>query len=445
MKELMLATRKRNENLEIDATKWSRLLREARDAVDAAEKRTRVGQILLGEHSGTDSGRRYPALKNGKELRVYVYDMPSFFTEETVAANKHCLPDSKDITWQTKYATEVYIHQRLLKSRFRTEDPEEADLFYVPLYTACYLHARATKFVKGYVFIYKAYLHVRNKFPYWNRTLGRDHVWTFAHDMGGCIAPYEELRNSIWITTTGETTSRRAAYTNYTSIYDKTFHKLRDLSKPCFSLWKDVVMPPMLRDPLLLEARMNSKMVVRDRDTLASFRGAVMKSLTYSRGIRQLWARSYRGDSDVKIHVVNPQHEKEPNYKFNYFDDMSTSRFCLCPPGWASWTPRVFEALALSCVPVVVSDSNELPFESRTNFSEIAIFVAEKDAGRVKEILAAIPKSRVEAMRKNIGDTWQRFFYSGNDGDAFDYVMLDLQDRAVASRASVLRHSGARG
>eukprot|EP00940_MAST-03C_sp_MAST-3C-sp2_P001660 g1660.t1 len=419
LKEMLFAVRERNTILERDASKWSRMLREAAKKSASSSKSL---DINFSNGRGEDD----------RQLRIYVYDLPSPFTDGAVQANAQCSPNAPKIDWQTKYSTEVYIHQRLLKSPLRTLDPEEADLFYVPVYTSCYLHARATKFVKGYVYIYKAYLYVRQKYPYWNRTLGRDHVWTFSHDMGGCVAPYEELRNSIWITTTGEMTSRKGAYTNYTKIYDHTFYRIRDFGKPCFSPWKDVVMPPMLRDPLVLEARQPSGelMIARKRDVLASFRGAVMKSRTYSRGIRQLWSSIYRDDSEVRVHVVNPNHEKEPNYKFNYFDDMATSTFCLCPPGWASWTPRVFEAIILSCIPVIVSDANKLPFETRTNYSDIAVFVPEKDAGRVKEILKAIPQTRIESMRRGLAKVWQRFLYDETaSGDAFDFIMMDLADR----------------
>ena len=57
---------------------------------------------------------------------------------------------------------------------------------------------------------------------------------------------------------------------------------------------------------------------------------------------------------------VYANHEQEPNYKFLYFEDMATSTFCLCPPGWASWTPRLFEALMFACIPVVVTDGNRV-------------------------------------------------------------------------------------
>jgi hypothetical protein len=175
----------------------------------------------------------------------------------------------------------------------------------------------------------------------------------------------------------------------------------------------------------------SKRMLKLDRTgTLASFRGTVIGSKTYSRGIRQLWAEMFKDDSEVKIHVVNPDHETEPNYKWAYYNDMSTSQFCLAPPGWASWTPRVFEALALSCIPVIVTDGNRLPFESRTKYQDIALFVAEKKANKIKTILKSVSKQKINIMQTRIRQVSDRFLYTGHEGDAFDYLMMELKDRA---------------
>ena len=191
-----------------------------------------------------------------------------------------------------------------------------------------------------------------------------------------------------------------------------------------------------LRDNTVTDKSKRSRELDRS-GTLASFRGTVIGSKTYSRGIRQLWAEMFRDDTEVKIHVVNPDHETEPNYKWAYYNDMSTSEFCLAPPGWASWTPRVFEALALSCIPVIVTDGNRLPFESRTRYQDIALFVPEKDASKVKRILKSIPKKKIDSMRSRIRAVSDRFLYTGTRGDAFDYLMMELRDRASSLSSSI--------
>ena len=157
-------------------------------------------------------------------------------------------------------------------------------------------------------------------------------------------------------------------------------------------------------------------------------------SKTYSRGIRQLWAEMFRDDTEVKIHVVNPDHETEPNYKWAYYNDMSTSEFCLSTTWMGILTLRVFEALALSCIPVIVTDGNRLPFESRTRYQDIALFVPEKDASKVKRILKSIPKKKIGLNEKSYSCSFRSA--TGTRGDAFDYLMMELRDRASFSSSS---------
>lgn len=38
------------------------------------------------------------------------------------------------------YGVESLLHEQLLQSEHRTLDPKEADFFYVPVYTSCFIH-----------------------------------------------------------------------------------------------------------------------------------------------------------------------------------------------------------------------------------------------------------------------------------------------------------------
>lgn len=38
------------------------------------------------------------------------------------------------------YGAETFVHEAIMQSRHRTYNPEQADLFYVPGYVACYFH-----------------------------------------------------------------------------------------------------------------------------------------------------------------------------------------------------------------------------------------------------------------------------------------------------------------
>ena len=124
----------------------------------------------------------------------------------------------------------------------RTFDPEEADFFYVPIYSSCFAHpiymfhdfpwwyapsgelARAPSLRFGHYAMLDAFegepgsthstlthapcppppgprvshmammtLEAQRwlalSHPYWNRSQGADHIWLFSHDEGACWAP----------------------------------------------------------------------------------------------------------------------------------------------------------------------------------------------------------------------------------------------------------------
>ncbi|KAM3376933.1 hypothetical protein P3S68_009346 [Capsicum galapagoense] len=63
---------------------------------------------------------------------------------------------------------------------------------------------------------------------------------------------------------------------------------------------------------------------------------------------------------------------------------MRTSDFCLHPAGDTPTSCRLFDAVQSLCIPVIVSDSIELPFEGMVDYSEFSVFVAVSDALHVK-------------------------------------------------------------
>lgn len=62
---------------------------------------------------------------------------------------------------------------------------------------------------------------------------------------------------------------------------------------------------------------------------------------------------------------------------------MADSMFCLCPRGDSPSTSRVYFAISVGCIPVIVSNAWEgmaTPFHGLMNFSDLALFMREEDA-----------------------------------------------------------------
>jgi hypothetical protein len=200
--------------------------------------------------------------------RIFVYDMPATFVSRMLqyrAARDRCTwrvfgagagTDGRDATADAAagdttstpppkglrggglinasdfsawpYATEPLLHELLLRSEHRTLDPEEADFFYVPVYSACFVdggvfgsadapwfHAPSKSRVKGAsVMVASALAWIRETYPYWDRRKGADHVWLFSGDEGACWGPAEVLSSSLVLSHWGRVGGGRGGWAN---------------------------------------------------------------------------------------------------------------------------------------------------------------------------------------------------------------------------------------
>lgn len=84
---------------------------------------------------------------------------------------------------------------------------------------------------------------------------------------------------------------------------------------------------------------------------------------------------------------------------------MHSSKFCLHPAGDTPSACRLFDALVSLCVPVVVSDYIELPFEDVIDYNKISIFVETSKAvqpGYLTSMLRRITSDRILEFQREI-------------------------------------------
>lgn len=84
---------------------------------------------------------------------------------------------------------------------------------------------------------------------------------------------------------------------------------------------------------------------------------------------------------------------------------MHTSKFCLHPAGDTPSACRLFDAIVSLCVPVIVSDYIELPFEDVINYRKIAIFVDTDTAvkpGKLAKLLRRIGPEKILEFQKEL-------------------------------------------
>ncbi|XP_020230983.1 probable glucuronoxylan glucuronosyltransferase IRX7 [Cajanus cajan] len=343
-----------------------------------------------------------------KNMKVFVYELPPKYNTDWLA-NERC---SKHL-----FASEVAIHRALLTSEVRTFDPYQADFFFVPVYVSCNFSAVNGFPAIGHArsLISSAVNLVSTEYPFWNRTRGSDHVFVASHDFGACFHTLEDaamadgipriLKNSILLQTFG------------------VVHR-----HPCREV-ENVVIPPYV-SPESVRTTLEKAPVNGRRDIWAFFRGKMevhpknISGRFYSKRVRtEIW-RKFNGDRRFYL-----QRRRFAGYQL----EIARSVYCLCPLGWAPWSPRLVEAVALGCVPVVIADGIRLPFSSAVRWAEISLTVAERDVGKLGKILERVAATNLSVIQRNLWEprTRRALLYNNRvqEGDATWQVLVSLSEK----------------
>lgn len=118
---------------------------------------------------------------------------------------------------------------------------------------------------------------------------------------------------------------------------------------------------------------------------------------------------------------------------------MASSKFCLNIAGDTPSSNRLFDAIASHCVPVIISDEIELPFEDVLDYSELCIFVRASDAvkkGYLLNLLRGIKENKWTEMWKRLQEIVHHFEYQypTRFGDAVDKIWEEVSHKISSIR-----------
>ena len=378
---------------------------------------------------------------------IYVYEMPSRFTTELLQ-RRHDKMFCTHRTYlkgnRTQYAYGIYqgyvlellLHEWLLASPHRTLNPSEADWFYVPVYASCAMVTaifetpqtqpmpkfRTALASRLYM---EAYEHIRHAFPHWNASKGTDHIWTFGYDEGACFAPLQ-LRPSLLISHWGNTMARhnRCTTTYEADRWDPPVDPPTGLplgklvgGQRCYDPRKDIVLPSFRELTTFLPAERwraweQRKNLFFFSGDLGSPPGSIgagpHTSPNYSMGVRQAVFRAARGSGASDIEVVG--HIPKDWWHVRYHAKMHNSTFCGAFPG-DGWSGGISSAIFAGCIPVIIMDGIELPFENVLDYTAFSVRVAETNIDRLPSLLREISSSEVQRLRSGLDAVRSRFGY----------------------------------
>jgi len=136
-------------------------------------------------------------------------------------------------------------------------------------------------------------------------------------------------------------------------------------------------------------------------DGLSCIDSLLLKSVSQGGKIRDILFQILENEEDVIIkHGAQSRESRRAASQ-----GMHTSKFCLHPAGDTPSACRLFDAIVSLCIPVIVSDSIELPFEDTLDYRKFAVFVETTSAikpGYLVSKLRALSKQRILQYQKEL-------------------------------------------
>ncbi|GMH01501.1 hypothetical protein Nepgr_003340 [Nepenthes gracilis] len=366
-------------------------------------------------------------------LKVYMYDLPRRFnvgmlqrrsSDETPVTAETLPPWPYKSGLKKQHSVEYWILASLLHSggdgddreAVRVSDPEIADAFFVPFFSSLSFNTHGHNMTDPETEIDKQLqidlVNFLRKSKYWQRSKGRDHVIPMQHPNAFRFLR-EQVNASILIVVDF-------------GRYPKRVSNLR----------KDVVAPYVHVVDSYTDDETQSPF--ESRTTLIFFRG---RKIRKDEGIiRAKLAKILSGYDDV---LYENSVASEEGIKLSS-QGMHSSKFCLHPAGDTPSSCRLFDAIVSHCVPVIVSDHIELPYEDEIDYSQFSIFFSVKEAvkpGFMVEKLRQVPKERWVEMWRWLKAVSHHFEFQDppKKGDAVNMLWRQVRHKLPAVNLDVHR------
>ncbi|KAH1194444.1 putative S-sulfocysteine synthase, chloroplastic [Glycine max] len=354
-------------------------------------------------------------------LRVFMYDLPPEFhfglldwkPEENV---NNVWPDIKTKAphypggLNLQHSIEYWLTLDLLASELpeseapsnarsviRVRNSSEADVIFVPFFSSlCYNRLSKTgpheKRSRNKLLQEKLVKYVTAQ-EEWKRSGGKDHV-ILAHHPNSML----DARMKLW------------PGTFILSDFGRYPTNIANVEKDVIAPYKHVV-----------GSYDNDQSSFDSRTTLLYFQGAI-----------------YRKDGGHVRHELYYllKNEKDVHFSFGSVqkggvrkatEGMRSSKFCLNIAGDTPSSNRLFDAIASHCVPVIISDDIELPYEDVLDYSQFCIFVRTRDALKKRYLInfiRSIGKEEWTRMWNRLKEveSFFEFQFPSKEGDAVQMI-----------------------
>jgi len=318
------------------------------------------------------SSSRDAAAKVEEAFKIYVYDVADY-------AELANLTSGIAFCKENQWGFEVLLHLFFLACDCRTDDPEEANFFFVPHYTACHLNVKTFE-EDGSDALFSSLV---PKLKYFRRTGGRDHVFVWGGGFG-VDGPFRSWRQHI---------SRSIFLMTETEFWNPYHWQ----TEPGFRRAKDIVLPGRVA---IREIKQHDDMAlpVESRQYTGDFVGwnrPLHRAQGTAESPRQRLLKWAAVHEDMHIRQDVP-------YREALIGSIS-SRFCFVPRGKSAWSSRLFRVLFGGCVPVLLNDDYVMPFEGLLEHRDdwYVRWPMREVSEALAEHLRSVEASKIEEMIEN--------------------------------------------
>ncbi|QCE03892.1 glucuronyl/N-acetylglucosaminyl transferase EXT2 [Vigna unguiculata] len=301
-------------------------------------------------------------------------------------------------------------------SAIRVQDSSQADVIFVPFFSSLSYNRHSKLHGEEKVSVNKMLQHKLVQFlmdqKEWKRSGGKDHL-IIAHHPNSLLDARKKLGSAMLV--------------------------LADFGRyppQLANIKKDVIAPYRHLVGTIPRAKSVS---YEERTTLVYFQGAIYRK--DGGAIRQELYYLLKEEKDVHFSFgsIGGNGINQASH------GMALSKFCLNIAGDTPSSNRLFDAIVSHCVPVIISDEIELPFEDVLDYSEFSVFVRASDAvkkGYLLNLLRSIKREEWNKMWERLKEITPHFEYKypsqdcarrevfedhcGNAKLGFDWVRFSL-------------------
>ncbi|PSC74977.1 exostosin-like glycosyltransferase [Micractinium conductrix] len=348
------------------------------------------------------------------DFKIYMYELNT----------QYAYDNSYWFGWQGHdpiYVGYTKFMEQFLLSSVRTEDPSEANLFYIPSFTYSY----STNVGTAEEHIHLLLDHIKHTYPYWNRTGGRDHFLFVPADRGACHiggVGKELIFDPIKIVHFGMHTlpGHKGPFPHHGHPTYGCYNPLRDVV--------NVPNWPEASSVLGDTGQYTVDELLKQKKSLFFFAGGVRPDTEYSGNTRQILDKLLKEWKD-------PEFDWNEGFVGDYTGRLRASKFCLAPYGFG-YGMRLPQALISGCVPVIIQDHVFVPYQDILSYEDFSIRLSNDDLPHIREILKGVSEEQYRQLLDNVLKVAAAFSWDAERGGrAFDFTIASLRRKHMNLKA----------